>query len=149
MLTETLKPHFSRAFGILEDAIGSFSEAAWREGSPSFNGPARAVAHLLQCAEYYTCENRDVFLNLGKKVWQLSDEELPSQSQMLEYLGRVRDMTLQWLTVGDDELLQPRVNKFSASRFDAALYALRHLQHHIGEICAYQKLNGLEPAEWR
>lgn len=137
MQTEGLKRQFNDAFDILDAAIGSFDEGQWRSGSPPFDGPGRAVAHVLQCAEFYTCQDKAVFENFGKRVSEMSDEELPSAERMLEYAREARGMTLAWIdSVSDDALEQ-------------IVYAVRHLQHHIGEICAYQKQHGLEPAPWK
>ena len=82
---------------ILQAAIPSFKAEQWVQGSPPFNGPARAAPHVLLCAEYYTCNDPNVQLRFGKKVWQMSEGELPSQETMLRYLQEVRAKTLAWV----------------------------------------------------
>jgi uncharacterized damage-inducible protein DinB len=150
MLADALKGQFVKAFGILEPAIRSFSDSAWRRGKPPFEGPARAASHVLQCAEFYTTEDKAVFVNLGKKIWQMSDEELPSQDQLREYLAHVKKATLAWVDmIGEEGLGRAWHNDDAMNGLERLLYALRHLQHHVGEVCAYQKQNGLEPAEWK
>jgi uncharacterized damage-inducible protein DinB len=150
MLIESLKRQFDHAFGILQAAIGSFSPEAWRAGSPPFNGPARATAHVLQAAEFYTSGDRAVFVNLGKKVWELPDDALPTQEAMDRYLAEARAKTLAWIdSVGDAGLAAPFSGDPSMNVLERIAYALRHLQHHTGEICAYQKHSGLEPAPWK
>ena len=152
MLIEAMKRQFSNAFDVLEAAIGSFRPPQWRDGSAPFNGPARAAAHVLQCAEFYTCEDKGIFTNLGKKVWEMADEELPSQEQMGRYLAEVREKTSLWIDSIGDEGLAARwrdgdcINGLNG--LERVAYALRHLQHHTGEVCAYQKQCGLEPAPW-
>jgi len=148
MLIDALKNQFARAFDILDSAVASFDDAAWRAGSPAFNGPARATAHVLQCAEYYPHREKAVFDSLGKPVWQMTDDELPPQEQMKEYSAGARQMTLDWIdAIGDERLTDP--DETFGTALEAIAYALRHLQHHIGELCAYQKAAGLEPAEWK
>ena len=152
MLTDALKREFSGAFAVLEAAIASFSPEQWRRGSPPFNGPGRAVAHVLQCAEFYTTQDRAAFANLGKKVSQMADADVPPQEQMLRYAAEVRRMTMAWIdSMGDAGLAAPRPRPDAQELIglDCVVYALRHLQHHAGEVCAYQKQCGLEPAPWK
>jgi len=150
MLLEAIQQQFNRAFDILAGAIPSFTPDQWRRGSSPFNGPARAVAHVLQCAEFYTCEDRAVFANLGKPVWQLTDAEVPSQKAMSRYLAEARAKTLAWIgALGEEGLAKPWHNEDASCGLERLLYALRHLQHHTGEVCAYQKQSGLQPAEWK
>jgi len=150
MLIEAMKRQSNNAFDVLEAAIGSFGPGQWRSGSPPFNGPGRATVHALQCAEFYTCEDDSVFTGLGKKVWEMSDEQLPTQEQMLQYLAEVRAKTLAWLeSIGDQGLSASRDDDESLIALERVTYALRHLQHHTGEVCAYQKQCGLEPSPWK
>lgn len=150
MLTDAMERQFDRAFDVLEAAVGSFGPEQWRSGSAPFNGPARAVAHVLQAAEFYTCEDKVVFGNLGKPVWQMSDEELPSPERMLACAAEARERTLAWIDlIGDGGLSAAWHDDDSLNGLERVAYALRHLQHHTGEVCAYQKNCGLEPAPWK
>ena len=150
MLVEALKRQFNNAFDVLEAAIGTFDQEQWQTGSPPFNGPGRAVAHVLQCAEFYTCDDQAIMAKFGKKVWQMSDVELPAQEQMLRYVSDARAKTLAWIdAIGDQGLSAPYGNDESVNGLERVVYALRHLQHHTGEVCAYQKQHGLGPAPWK
>jgi uncharacterized damage-inducible protein DinB len=150
MLIEGLKKQFSNAFDVLEGAIRSFSPDQWQRGSPPFNGPARAAIHVLQCAEFYTNRDRSVFANFGKPVQKMNDQEVPSQKRVLEHATRARAMTVNWIdTLGDAGLANRASHDESITALEAVAYALRHLQHHTGELCAYQKQCGLEPAPWK
>lgn len=150
MLLDAIRQQFGRAFDVLEAAIPSFSPETWRRGSSPFNGPARAVAHVLQCAEFYTSEDRAAFATLGKPLWQLSDAEVPTQEATLHHLVEARAKTLAWIgSLGEEGLSKPWHNQDASCGLERLLYALRHLQHHTGEVCAYQKQAGLEPAAWK
>jgi len=150
VLTDALKRQFNNAFDVLEAAIRSFGPDQWRCGSSPYNGPGRAAVHVLQCAEFYTCGDSKVQARFGKPVWQMSDGEVPLKEQVLPYLTKARQETLAWIdSIGDAGLAAPWPADSSVDGLDRVAYALRHLQHHTGEICAYQKQAGLEPAPWK
>ena len=150
MLIQALKRQFNDAFGVLQAAIGSFTDEQWRRGSSPFNGPGRAAVHVLQSTEYYTCEDRAVFENFEKPISQMSDEDVPPQERLIGYLDLTRRKTLAWIeSLGEPGLRAPVDGNNQLCGMDRVAYALRHLQHHIGEICAYQKQAGLEPAQWK
>ncbi len=150
MLTEALKRQFDNAFDVLGSAILSFGPEDWCRGSPPYNGPARAVRHVLECAEFYTCRDKAVWTRLGKPVWKITDQETPSQEQMLAYLAETRAKTTAWIdALGDQGLAAPSKVEGVVNGLEEVVYALRHLQHHTGEVCAYQKQCGLEPAPWK
>ena len=149
MLIEAIKRQFENAFSVLEGAIPSFTPEQWRSGRPPYVGPARTTAHLLQCGECYTHGDRSVFMNLGKRVSEMTDGDLPSQEKMLEYLSEVRSKTLQWAdSIGDAGLDKPLAEDQPIA-LERLVYAMRHFQHHAGEVCAFQKQFGMEPAPWK
>ena len=116
---------------------------------PRTDGPARAVTHVLQAAEFYTSEDQGIWRRLGKGVWEMTDEELPTQQEMTIYLAEARGKTVAWISmIGDAGLQEPLPSQASITMFERIIYALRHLQHHTGEVCAYQKRCGIEPARW-
>ena len=150
MLIEALRRQFDKAFDILAATISSFDQKQWQSGSPPFDGPGRAVAHVLLCAEFYTCKDQSLWESLGKPIHEMSDHEVPPQRQMMQYCGEVRSKTLAWIdSVGAHDLAVSPDKDGAAQGVELVIYALRHLQHHTGEICAYQKQHGLEPAPWR
>jgi len=150
MLTAALKRQFDRAFDVLEAAIESFTADQWVRGSPPFDGPARAVAHALLCGERYTADDESIHQKFGQPVSQMSNTDLPTQQQLKEYAVEVRRKTLAWIdSMGDDGLGPLYPGDPSKTGLDQVVYALRHLQHHTGEACAYQKQCGLEPARWK
>jgi hypothetical protein len=148
ILAEIMKDQFHSAFGILAGSIPTFTPEEWRTGRSPFDGPARCVAHVLQCAEYYTCSDRAVFASFGKPIWEMAEDDLPSQQDMAEYLERTRAMTDAWIdevaTIGFD---QPSGTD-NALGLARVTYALRHLQHHTGEACAYQKQFNHPQEQW-
>ncbi|MHC4715074.1 MAG: DinB family protein [Planctomycetota bacterium] len=150
MLVDAMKRQFNNAFAMLEAAVPSFSADQWRREAPSHMGPARLTMHVLQCAEFYTSGDESVWRNFGKRVWEISEAEAPSQERLLEYLADAWSRTLAWLdSIGEERFTGGCARPEFVNNLDYAAYALRHLQHHIGEICAYQKQFGLAAADWK
>jgi hypothetical protein len=150
MLIDAMKKQFNAAFSVLEAAIGSFTPEQWRSGSKPFNGPGRAALHALLAADFYATEDRSVRTRFGKPVAEMDEADLPAQEQALQYLPDVRTRTMAWIdAIGDAGFAAPWKDASSINGLDRVAYALRHLQHHTGEVCAYQKQVGLEPAPWK
>lgn len=147
-MAEVLKKQFTNAFQVLAAAIPVFGEEEWLQGRSPFDGPARAVAHVLQCGEFYTTRDKGVFANLGKPVWKMTGEDLPTQEAMSEYLERVRGMTMAWI----DQLGQSGFDRSPTNDdtmgLEHVVYALRHFQHHTGEVCCWQKQFGHPQDQW-
>ncbi len=150
MLIDAMKRQFGNTFDVLEAAIKSFTPDQWIRGSAPFNGPGRAAAHALLCAEGYTRDDKSIREKFGMPVWQMSDADLPTQRQVVEYAAEARSKTMAWIdAMGDGGLSASCAEDKSTLGLERVVYALRHLQHHTGEICAYQKQCGLDPAPWR
>jgi len=150
MLTDAMKKQFNAAFDVLDAAIKSFTPEQWRSGSRPFNGPGRAAFHALVAADFYATEERSVRTRFGKPIAEMDAAEVPAQKLALQYLPVVRDRTLAWIdSIGDAGFAAPWKDASSINGLERVAYAIRHLQHHTGEVCAYQKQCGLEPAPWK
>ena len=134
-----LKEQFANAFQILASAIPLFSDEEWRTGRSPFDGPARAVAHVLQCGEFYTQRDKEAFANLGTQVWEMTTVDLPDQQAMSDYLECVREMTMAWIDEIDQRGFDQPSGEEGATGLGQIVYALRHFQHHAGEVCCWQK----------
>ena len=146
ILADGLKTQFNKAFDILAESIGLFSPPEWISGKPPYDGPARCAIHVLQCAEFYTNRSAEVWNKFGP-VWQKTPDELPAQDAVAEYLQQARQMTEEWIDrLAADGLDQ--VDDSGQSSLERIAYALRHLQHHVGEMCVYQKQAGHEQNQW-
>jgi len=145
---DCLKRQFDDAFGVLAGALGRFTVEQWTTGSSPYNGPARATLHALQCAEFYTAEDRDVFTRLGKPVWEMGADDLPGQEEMIDFLKRAREMTAAWIDDLAGKGLDQPCGEDRTVALERIVYALRHLQHHTGEVCAWQKQFGIPMTQW-
>ncbi|MFP4055216.1 MAG: hypothetical protein ACLFV7_15265 [Phycisphaerae bacterium] len=144
---EVLHRRHDETFDLLQTAVETLDDAQWRQGNPPYDGPARATLHALQAAEFYTHQCHEVFRWQGKGVWEMSPEELPSRQQMLDYLGRVRQLAGEWIAHLDERDIAP-AGGGAGQAVDAIVYAICHLQHHTGEVCAWMKQFGHPQEKW-
>lgn len=148
VLIRGLQQQFSEAFDVLEAAVRSFTPEQWATGQSPYEGPARCTIHALQCAEFYTDHDKSVFHRLGIPVWEMQNDQLPPQEEVLGYLQTVRKSAARWVDdLGHSGLDQP-VEDTTCCALESIAYALRHLQHHTGELCVYQKQLGHPQEQW-
>ncbi|MFP4139695.1 MAG: hypothetical protein ACOCZU_06190 [Planctomycetota bacterium] len=144
---ESLKRQFGQAFDVLEAAVRLLDDSQWRQGGSPYDGPARGTLHALQAAEYYTHGRSEVFRWQGKGVWEMDSHELPDQQEMLDYLAAVRSINDEWIASLDRGPLAVGGEQ-AGQALDRAVYAVRHLQHHTGEVCAWMKQFGHPQETW-
>lgn len=148
ILAQALKDQFGEVFDILAGSIPTFTPEEWQTGRSPFDGPARCVAHALQCAEYYTRPDRALFVSFGKPIWEMRPQDLPSQARLAAYLEETRAMTMAWIDRVDAVGLDQPWGEDGKPGLACIVYALRHLQHHTGEACAYQKQFNHPQDQW-
>jgi len=155
-VAQELLNSFKDTIGLLGDSIRNFDDAAWRTGTTFFQVPAKVAYHDVECLDYYfKTVRRDEWVwgyRLGKPWWELSNEEQPSQEELIAYLdeleGRiaiyfagVEDETLGEVFSADEEPVRTRIGHY--------LYALRHTTHHLGSLASLAASGGTQPGEWR
>jgi hypothetical protein len=142
-----LKKQFGEAFDVLAAAVGAFEPEQWAKGGPPYVGAGRAAAHALVCAEFYTCRERAALDHFGQPVWQMADEDVPDQDAQAAYLEECRAQTMGWIDGFAAEGLAA-TDEDGATGLERIVYALRHLQHHTGEVFAWQKSMGIPVRGW-
>lgn len=144
---QSLEKHFNDAFDVLEAAVKPLTDEQWRQGGSPYDGPARGTLHALQAGEFYTHGRGEVFQWQGKGVWEMTPDELPDKAQMLKYLDEVRRMTGDWIAALDRGPFATGGDQ-AGRAVDSVVYAVRHLQHHTGEVCAWLKQFGHPQEQW-
>jgi len=142
-----LKKQFGEAFDVLAAAVGTFTDEQWAKGSSPYIGAGRATAHALVCAEFYTNCNANPSARFGKGIWQMEDGDVPDQASLAAYLEECRAMTMDWIDGFADGALA-ETDEYGATGLERIVYALRHLQHHTGEVFAWQKSMGIPVRGW-
>ncbi len=155
-VTDALVDHFQRVWKMLGKAVENFSDEAWLTSEEGSLAPARIGYHILGGAERYSwVDSTDEFAS--KRRFGLDWEEtpltdLPSRPELLELLRGMEATCLDWLRGhGDAELTgkAPTWPWTGKRVLGQALYLLRHLQHHAGELNRELRRRGLPAAEWK
>lgn len=150
-VVEALVRQFARAWGMLREAIDNCPEDQWRVAHRESLIPARLALHVVESVDFHTGESPEAFDRHTGANWETSPVgDLSTRSQLVDDLDKTRAETESRLRkLGDDGLTGPDASHgYFPSALDHALYTMRHLQHHIGELNAELKRRGLPPGKW-
>ncbi len=153
-LIDVLDRQFSAAWQMLSDGAMKCPEDEWKQpSSDPFFTPARLVFHVIQTVDFYTADDRDGFdWNAFGFSWEdAKPEELPDRPAVREYCHCIREQMEEWLGAhGSEGLLEPDTEFFPQfkTRLDRAIYALRHTQHHAGQLSRELQSRGCEEMSW-
>lgn len=153
-VTGGLIDHFHRVCKMLSKAVESFTDEAWLSSEEGSLPPARIGYHILGGSERYTWPgSTDEFTS--KRRFSLDWEQtpladLPSRTALLELFENMETTILGWLRGHGDAGLtgsEPTWPWTGDRALGQALYLLRHLQHHAGELNRELRRRGLPGAE--
>ncbi|MEM8873737.1 MAG: hypothetical protein AAGD32_05700 [Planctomycetota bacterium] len=153
-VTQALRTEFKEAFRMFADAVARLDDTAWGEGEPTWTEvPARISMHILLTAEFYVSKDRDAtdWEPGGLRYWDSPIDALPDRAATLAEIERVATLVDTYLVEnGDDGLRGGKAETAGEgqSRVAWMVYALRHLQHHVGQLSAQCKIRGFGAAPW-
>ena len=82
-------------------------------------------------------------------VVKLSNNDQPTQQELLDYLDEIKERIFAHFDALTDEMLtDPFPNNPEWTRIEQYLYALRHTDHHQGTLAALADLLGIPSADW-
>lgn len=154
-IVSSLIDNFGRAWTMWRDAIQAFPEGDWRKGDVDYLIPVRHAYHMLMTTERYTCGlPGDEYMRVRQHGldWLGDTDMLLDKDEMLEHLAWAHRQVEKWLqSLGDEGLLSterlyPHTGQLVLGR---ALYLLRHLQHHLGDLEDEITRRGYPGARWR
>lgn len=153
-LTEELKEQFRRQFDTLTNFCDIVPDDQWRSGTIDYLIPARQIYHLVFSLDAYMnhMSFEDYRAHRRFKIdWEACPpSDLPTQVETMQHLCDMRAKVIKWLDdLGDAGLMSeddqcPWVGKLKVSR---ALYNLRHIQAHIGELNSELRRRNLSRAK--
>jgi len=153
---EAVAAQFDRAWDMFRGAVRAFPETEWRKGEPDRLAPARLALHVIAPAVFYGEANSHDTSGRAKRLgraWADAPlDELPDQKETLAWLDRIEPPVRRWLCdLGDDDALAPQeeFRHTGANRLERAVYLLRHIQHHVGEMNAECCRRGIPRPKWK
>lgn len=155
-VTDALVDHFQRVCAMLQSAFETFPDQAWCDEAEDCRAPSRIAYHILLSSERYTWQGlADEYI--PKRRFSLNWEttplaQLPTKAEFLQHFRTMAEEILNWLrSHGDTGLAssKPTFPWTGSCMLGQALYLLRHLQHHLGELNTELRRKGLPAGDWR
>ena len=155
-MAEDLLDQFKRAIAMVRFTIEEFEEDEWTSGISWFYTPARVALHTALALEGYFFYKPDgqyvPAIELDARWWELSDDQLPKQAELLEYLADIEQrIESVFGSLADEDLGAPfEVVDYSGKTLVGHYaYALRHTMHHQGALTVLATHHGHEGECWR
>jgi hypothetical protein len=147
---EALADQFMRALGMFRRAVEAFPADEWRKGDTPYQRPAGLATHVAESVHGY-CALRPGEFSDGLGVdWEEQDSsKLPSQEQLFRYLDQVERDLAGYLAEADLSAAEELFRWTGATLLSRAIYNLRHLQHHLAEMCLELHCRGAEAPDWQ
>lgn len=143
---------YDRAWDMARQLIEGFAEDRWRSGDHPGLIPAHWALHALDGADFYSRPAIEGFASEVRHIdWAGPADAIPDQGWALEYLERVSARSRQWLaSMTDEAWLGPTPFDWTGgTALESAVYALRHLTYHLGELSMLLREAGAEETAWR
>jgi hypothetical protein len=148
---EALADQFLRALAMFRQAIRAFPAEEWRKGDTPYQRPAGWALHVLTSMDEY-CALKPGQAGAHPRFdvdWQEEDSsKLPSQDEMLAYLEQVEKKLAHLLVHADLNQAETLFLWTGSTLLSRAVYVLRHMQHHLAEMCLELHRRGLRAPEW-
>lgn len=151
-LAEALADQFLRALAMFREAVAAFPADEWRKGDTPYQRPAGLALHVVDSLDGY-CALRPGEAGTSPRfavTWEEKDSaKLPVQDELLAYLDEVEPKLTRFLTEGDLTSAETLFRWTGSTLLGRAAYNLRHLQHHLAEMCLELHRRGLTAPEWQ
>lgn len=139
MKTELIK-QYEHSWGVLEGIVKDFDQAAWVHTGCGTTTPARTAFHILQGVKYYLQDSSTIIFASGKSFESncgtVPDEELSSQNDILACIDELKAKTEAWLSKMDFHSENRSFTWAGKTQLGVAIFLLRHMLYHIGELSA-------------
>jgi uncharacterized damage-inducible protein DinB len=144
-----------RAIALVAESIASFEPEQWNQGISSSQVPSRVAFHIVDCLDFYFYEDTSEQYVWGHRFgggwWDLPEDRLPSQEDLLAYLKEVEERIVHHFdALSDEELSTPydEERRYSDTRLAHYVHALRHTMHHHGALSLLSLYHGNEKGTW-
>jgi len=154
-VTDGLVDHFQRVCKMLGEAVEGFTDEAWLSSEEGSLPPARIGYHILGGSERYTWPGTTDEFTSKRRIgldWEKAPlTDLPGRAETVEDFHTMEARCIQWLREHGDAGLTGKAPTWpwTGKRvLGQALYLLRHLQHHAGELNKELRRRDLPAVEW-
>jgi hypothetical protein len=93
---------YQRSFKMLYMEIKRFDDQEWLKGLDFFQVPVKIAMHIVDCLDYYfSGKDRDHYkwgYRFGGGYWELPDERLPDQENLLVYTKEIENRVITELS---------------------------------------------------
>jgi hypothetical protein len=149
----TMLPTVQKAYDdvlfMLEDFLRKVPDDKWYTGCDEYLIPVRITYHMLASFEWLTTklpfEEHLKARRFGMN-WQGPVEGMPSREEVLAAIPWLRELVAGW--IADWAKYEPGSEEYRVHLEDA-LYWMRHIQHHMGELSVLSRLLQFDAPEWR
>ena len=146
-----MKKQFEESFNILYGSINNLPDDKWLSGPNDIEIPARICFHIAQALDAHIDDHPgDYDWSRFNIRWMVSEKnELLSKTDLIKYLDEVKEKTYSWCNYSDDILLgTPAQPTFFNIKLAEGVYAIRHLNYHIGELNSILGFLEITPGQW-
>ncbi|HNY17885.1 MAG TPA: hypothetical protein PK542_13340 [Treponemataceae bacterium] len=137
-MKETLLRQYDHAWKMFYLMVNDFDEDSWLTTGCSYIVPARIAYHILGGVNYYSENEAPVALPSGKENtwnWELSPiEDLPTKEDIIGLIHAFKPRVDSWINACDFEAENKKFPWTGANAMSVALFLLRHMEYHIGEL---------------
>lgn len=134
---------------MFRDFLSKIPDEKWYAGSDDYLIPVRVSYHIFMSLEWLTTRlPREEHLKVRRYGlnWLGPVEVMPSREIMLHDIEWVHELLDGWFA----ELAEcDPSGAESKKRLEKAIYYLRHIQHHIGELSIMSHLYQFDCPEWK
>lgn len=153
VLVEAVRKQFLPAFDTLEAIIRTSPENLWFTGTTGVHPLWKRCLHALESVDYHLNDFVPyVFPYIGKNVspeFDVSTKDVLSSGEMIEYLKKVREKSIQTFLVLKDSMLKEKSSEEQQlSYLEILVLQIRHLNLNAGRCIETLKSCGYDCVGW-
>jgi hypothetical protein len=138
LLKTELINQYAHTWRMLAGIVADFDRETWLHFGCGTMTPARDTFHLLQGVKYYIADRSTLTFASGKsfdsQCGTVPEAELPSQADILACIVALQTKTESWLSEMDFAAENTAFPWTGKAQFSVALFLLRHMLYHLGEL---------------
>ncbi|MBT3275325.1 MAG: hypothetical protein HN368_19375 [Spirochaetales bacterium] len=138
MSREAFLNQYDQTWKILEATIDGYDSESWIHLGLGYMTPVKVAFHILKGFKYYMREKSVIEfpsgVSLESDLKNTSDEDLPSQKDMLICLQNLKGKSADWLSNLDLDGNNETFPWAGKSNIGVVIFLLRHTLFHMGEL---------------